>query len=467
MNKLFAFSRFTKCYEIGDIVALYHSLRMKPVYIEKAQYDKMLGFLNNSEVFSLADFPKSLEREVEALCKYKILTKSEGEDDNVLQLVKSKIPSPSINVCYFILSEQCNLACRYCFLGNNSPEKRKKFSLDRMTKDTAEKALSFFMRQIKLSGNTSPDNKPIIIFYGGEPLLNFDVLEYVALRVNELKNTEFLKNVELSVITNGVLLTELKLKRLQELNVSIAISVDGCAEEANELRVDIAGRPTFSSVVKSLEMAKRMGIDISLSVTLTEKTIKDKEKILDLISRFNIKGFGFNILMSDETFALSETYNEEAASFIIDVFCDLREIGVYEDRIMRKLKAFSKSQVYFSDCAATSGSQVVITPDGSVGICHGCLAGREYFVSTVSDEDFNARTNPLFIEWSQLTPVNKEECLDCAALGICGGGCPVNALHSKPGNTIHSLDERFCTHARKTLEFFIKDLYRIISKNQV
>ena len=52
--------------------------------------------------------------------------------------------------------------------------------------------------------------------------------------------------------------------------------------------------------------------------------------------------------------------------------------------------------------------------------------------------------------------------MDCPALGICGGGCPINAMHLRPGNTIHSLDERFCVHSKKTLEFLIKDLYRII-----
>lgn len=465
MTNLLAFSRFSKCFELDDAIALYHSLRMKPVYIKKAQYSEILGLLDLGTMEDINDFPSSLRQEVEELCKYKILTKSKEEDVNVLNFVRSKIPAPAVNVCYFILSEQCNLACKYCFLGNNAPEKRQKFSQENMTKETAEKALAFFIRQLKLAGNIDPENKPTIIFYGGEPLLNFEVLEYVAQRVEKLKETEpCLENADLSVITNGVLLTSSKLKRLKELGISIAISIDGCTEEANELRIDVAGKPSFNRVLKALDTAKKEDVDVSLSVTLTEKTIKDKAKILELISDYNIKGFGFNILMSDENFTVSEQYSEAAADFIIDVFRDLRDIGIYEDRIMRKLKAFAKSQVYFSDCAATAGSQVVITPDGSVGICHGCLADRDYFVSSIEDEDFNANTHPVFTEWSQLTPVNREECLDCEALGICGGGCPINALYSKPDNTISSLDERFCIHAKRTLEFLIKDLYRIISK---
>lgn len=133
---------------------------------------------------------------------------------------------------------------------------------------------------------------------------------------------------------------------------------------------------------------------------------------------------------------------------------------------MRKLKSFSKAQVYFSDCAATAGGQIVVAPNGQVGICHGCLFNKEYFVATIDDDDFVATEDPNFIEWSQLTPLNHEECYDCPALGICGGGCPINARNLKPENTIHSIDERFCTHAKKTLEFFIADLYHIILKNR-
>ena len=464
---MLALSRFAKCFELDDAVALYHSLRMKPVYLEKAQYKEVLGLLNDSSVSTLDDIPPSLATIATELKKNKILTSSPEEDAKVLSFVQSRIPSPSVNVCYFILSEQCNLACQYCFLGNSDPEKRTKFSLESMTKETADKALSFFKRQIALSDNKSQENKPTIIFYGGEPLLNFKVLEHVALKVKELQRSHAdFENAELSVITNGLLLNKAKLKRLEELGVSIAISIDGCSEEANEMRVDLGGNPTYQRVLNTLDVAKELDIEISLSVTLTEKTLQDKAKILELISHYGIKGFGFNILMTDESFPLSKNYSEKAADFIIEVFQDLREIGVYEDRIMRKLKAFSKAQVYFSDCAATAGSQIVITPDGSVGICHGCLADRKFFTTTIDDASFNANTHPLFHEWSQLTPVNKEDCLDCEALGICGGGCPINALYSKAENTIQSLDERFCAHAKRTLAFFITDLYKIITNSK-
>ncbi|MDY0278840.1 MAG: FibroRumin system radical SAM peptide maturase [Acholeplasma sp.] len=460
------YSRYNHTYDLGNVVALYHSLRMKPVYLNREVYEDLQAWLAGPFCNDYDDAPDSIKNEVVELAKFKILNHSIEDDEKVLDFVKSKIPSPAINVCYMILSEQCNLACKYCFLGNNDEYKRSSFALGNMSIETADKAIDFFVRQIKLSGLDFEENKPVIIFYGGEPLVNYSVLEYVAERINGMRDKEkCIKNLEMSMVTNGLLLTEECALRLKELGVAIAISVDGFTEEANCMRVDVSGNPVFSRILKSLDMCKNIGVDVSLSVTLSEETIKDTSDILELVDNYGVKSFGFNIMMSDENFIVPQEYNEAAAQFIIDEFVELRKRGIYEDRMMRKLKAFTKSQVYFSDCAATAGGQVVIAPSGKVGICHGCLHNKQYFVADVDDKLFDATKDMDFIEWSQLTPINKDECMDCAALGICGGGCPINALHMKNTNTIHSLDERFCIHSKKTLDFLIRDLYRIISES--
>ena len=461
-----ALSRFAHNFDLGESIAMYHSLRMKPVYLKKEQHENLQAWLASSLHCSVEDAPETIKNEVLELVKNKILIQAEDEDERVLKYVKSKIPAPVVSVCYMILSEQCNLACKYCFLGNNNSHKREKFSKENMSKEVADKALEFFIRQIELSGCDCEDNKPSIIFYGGEPLINFDTLEYVATRVNELKTQiDCIKNIELSVVTNGLLLDKEKILRLKDLGVGMAISIDGFTEESNSMRVDKDGKPTFSHILNILNECKELGVDISLSVTLSEETVKDPQSVFKLIDHYGVKGFGFNIMMSDENFVLPQKYNEEAAQFIIDSFVELRKRGVYEDRMMRKLKSFTEAQVYFADCAALSGGQIVVVPDGSVGICHACMSDRQYFVSNVNDVEFNAAKDPSFVEWAQLTPINEEECLSCEALGICGRGCPINAIYLKEGNTINSLDERFCVHAKKTLEFLISDLYRIVTSN--
>jgi uncharacterized protein len=461
------FSRFAHTFDLKGVIALYHSLRMKPVYLNRETYKDLQAWLVSPFCEDYNNAPDNLKKEVLELAKFKILNKSEEDDEKVLQFIRNKTPKSAINVCYMIMSEQCNLACKYCFLGNNNSDKRKSFDLKNMSKETADKAIDFFIRQIKMSGLDSEENKPVIIFYGGEPLVNYEILEYAAERLNSLRDKEkCIKNLEMSMVSNGLLLTKERALRLKELGVAIAISVDGFTEEANSMRVDMGGNNVFLKLLERLEMCKELGVDVSFSVTLSEETIKGTKDMLKLIDNFGIKSFGFNIMMSNENFIVPQEYNEAAAQFIIDEFVELRKRGIYEDRIMRKLKAFTKAQIYFSDCAATAGGQIVIAPSGQVGICHGCLHNKEYFVSEVTNQEFDATKDKDFIEWSQLTPINKEECLDCNALGICGGGCPINATYLKEGNTIHSLDERFCIHSKKTLDFLINDLYRIISESE-
>ena len=180
-------SRFAHEYDLGDAVALYHSLRMKPVYLTREANKGLHDWLASPFCDSVDNAPDSIKAEVSELTKCKILTKTEGEDEKVLQFIRSKIPAPAISVCYMILSEQCNLACKYCFLGNNDSEKRQQFLLEDMTTETADKAIEFFIRQIKLSGLDAEESNPSVIFYGGEPMVNYSVLVYIAEKLNALR----------------------------------------------------------------------------------------------------------------------------------------------------------------------------------------------------------------------------------------------------------------------------------------
>ena len=462
------FSRFTHIYDLDEAVALYHSLRMKPVYLSRDTFESLQAWLASSFSMDFDSVPDSIRDEVLQLKKWKILTDKADEDDKVLEFIRSRIPEPAISVCYMILSEQCNLACKYCFLGNNDSEKRKNFDLQNMSTETADKAVNFFINQLHISGLDFEKEKPVVIFYGGEPLVNYSVLIHVAEKLISLKSSEkCLKNLEMSMVTNGLLLDDEKIIKLKELGVGVAISVDGFTEKENDMRVDRNGNVIFERILEKITRCRELGVSISLSVTLSEETIKNKDNIIKLVNEYGIKAFGFNIMMSSDTFVVPDSYNDAAAQFIIDEFVELRKLGIYEDRMMRKLDSFAKAQVYYSDCAATSGGQIVIAPNGQVGICHGCLYDKKYFVSDVNDDTFDCKKDENYIEWSQLTPVNHEECIACPALGICGGGCPLNAMYLKKGNTIHSIDTRFCSHAKKTLEFLINDLYRVMQEREM
>lgn len=418
---------------------------MNPVYLSETQHNMLL----NDEL----DKDKEL---LEVLIRNKIIVEDESVDDKLLCDAKNKIMTPYPTIVYFILSENCNLACKYCFLGNS----KKKDYLPSMTIEIAEKALEYYSKQIKYKSEWYSHQKEFI-FYGGEPLLNFDCLKYIVNKTKEMQLANKLPaDIKFSMVTNGLLLDAEKIEFLRDNNVFTSISVDGSTAIDNSARIDRNGTPVFDKLMLVLERVKEKKWNVGLSITLTPSTIQDTTHIFELLEKYDISDISFNLLHSSEGFIIPDDYYEKANDFIMDFYVKSRNKNIYEDRMMRKIDSFVKGVIYYSDCAATSGSQIVIIPDGRVGVCHGCLENKHYFCTDINDNT-PLDENQTFVEWSEITPLNKEECMKCEALGICGGGCPINAQNNTENGSIHSIDRSFCVHSKKILYFLIDYLYKI------
>ena len=151
---------------------------------------------------------------------------------------------------------------------------------------------------------------------------------------------------------------------------------------AAQLSGDVYKRQAYARVIEVLEMYAKLDVPApSLSVTLSEKTIDDLPHMIELVRKYRVRGFGYNVLLSKGDEEKSDSYYRKASQFIIDSFVALRGDGVYEDRIMRKLNAFASARIHFSDCGATSGGQILFAPDGRIGICQGLMAEGENYVA--------------------------------------------------------------------------------------
>jgi uncharacterized protein len=137
-------------------------------------------------------------------------------------------------------------------------------------------------------------------------------------------------------------------------------------------------------------------------------------------------------------------------------FETFRERSIYEERMMRKAQAFVDRQPIFTDCGV-NGSQIVVAPDGSIGVCQDFVKPRTYFRGSVSDPSYDPVQDGLFAGWRERSPLFTEECLDCSAVGICGGGCPASA-ELKTGNR-WNIDTRICPHSKLSLEWLVWQTY--------
>jgi uncharacterized protein len=446
-----SFSRFAHSFERDGVVALFHSLKMKPVFLDVQLWHKIRPMLDLPVNYhhKVESLPSTVVHTLNLLYENRVLNENAERDDEVISYFRESIRCHEIQIAYFILAENCNLCCSYCF--ERTPNHLPSNVL--MSPKIALQSIDFFEKQLTLY--SSDKKEKFIIFYGGEPLLNYPALIFSLKEIQQRKKVkpEFWDNTKLSIVTNGTLLTKERLAELNFYGLEISISIDGPEHITDVNRYYFNKRGVFTDVMQAIHLCKDNNVPFGLSVTLSELAVEHQDELLQFLDEVAPYSIGFNILMGKS----NTEYDKKVTLLLIEAFKKFRQTGMFEDRIMRKVKAFIKHQVYPFDCGATGGNQLVFAPSGQVGICHGYLADKKYFPANINEKDFVPAKDSVYQEWAKRSPLFMEQCQDCPALGICGGGCPCNADRTK--GSIFELDERFCVHAKTTLKWLIWDLY--------
>lgn len=446
-------SRFAHRFEREDIIATAHSLTHRVVYLDP-RYHRILAELDQGTTLSelrQASPQEVVDEFIDQMVKAKLVVPTEYDEQAYLTEVRKKLfVGPQFNILFFVLTEACNLDCTYCFIEGGKPEG---YHNSMMTPETAIAAVDAFARWASEGGAKNA------VFYGGEPLLNTRAMFAALDRIDEKINEGALpEDFEKILITNGTLLTAELIEELVRRDVFPYISIDGPPEVHNRHRPYKDGAGSYDDAVRGLELIRSVGIEPGISITADEDVVDNlAENLAWLIENLNVKSVGFNMLEAiPGREYYSETYGERFAEALLRCQDICRRHNVYEERVMRKAKQVAKQEMYIYDCAAC-GEQLTIAPDGQVGICQGFVGTREFFSGNVHDPDYDPRIDPVFVSWSNVSPLNRDVCTPCPALGLCGGGCPRNPYIC--GEGINGLDTRFCQHVLRTQEWIIFELY--------
>lgn len=137
------------------------------------------------------------------------------------------------------ITTECLLACKYCFVRKDNAV---------MPFSTAASAIDLFLR--------SPGNNKLLILYGGEPLLCFDLLKTVIIySINKANNLK--KSLTISLGTNGLLLDKEKLKFLSQFNVKLSISIDGKKTTHDKERIFEDKNGSYLKLLRKVPFIKR------------------------------------------------------------------------------------------------------------------------------------------------------------------------------------------------------------------
>ncbi len=452
-------SPFLHMVPMGDgYVALYNSLNLEVAFLK----EDFIGRYRQGQMWIASD--ATSEQVLESLKKLGLLIKEQADGYEQYRNYQKALEEPAINILYLLLSDACNIRCRYCYFLAPMPHDYR-FSI--MKKETAIKALDLFARCVKKSIAKGHPEQHIVI-YGGEPTLNKEVLLEALKYIDALKEKEFLpKGVSVTVNTNGILLDEEILAQCKASGAVVAISIDGPKEVHDQMRVYSSGKGTFDEVIRAYRLAQQKDVKTGICVTIDQHNLFQMKEIVHwLASELGAKGMGFNILIENSTgqpHDKRDCYAEIIAQELIESFKVARAEGIYEDRMMRRVKNFLDKEPVLSDCGGC-GLQIVVSPDGKIGVCQAFCGGKEFFIAE-SFETFEPEFHPLWKQWRKRSPLANEMCRSCIALGNCGGGCPYNAYRAK--GTIETLDERFCAHAKASTYFLICDLWEKQKGKQV
>ncbi|MDO8443417.1 MAG: radical SAM protein [Candidatus Azambacteria bacterium] len=434
-----------------EYIALYNSLNLEVAFLKK----DFIKQYQQEQVFISSD--ATSERILEQLEGLGLLIKERADGYELYREYQKALDEPAINILYLLLSDACNIRCRYCYFLAPMPHG---YQSSLMKKETAIKALDLFTHCVKRSITKGHPEQHIVI-YGGEPTLNKEVLLEVLQYIDRLKAKKLLPGkLPITVNTNGILLDKEILTQCKATEVVVAISVDGPKEIHDQMRVYSSGKGTFDEVMRSYRLAQQMGVKTGICVTIDRHNLfRMKEIVRWLADELGAKGMGFNILIENEVDPIvsgeKTQYGEIVAQKLIESFKMARAAGIYEDRMMRRVKNFLDKTPVLSDCGGC-GLQIVVSPDGKIGVCQAFCGRKEFFV-TEPLETFEPESHPFWKQWRKRSPLANKVCRSCVALGNCGGGCPYNAYRTK--GTIYALDERFCVHAKATTHFLIRDLW--------
>jgi len=260
---MYRINPFVRIYEQKNIKALFNTLNLKTLYVLQDVYNKMLIEPNNQ------------------VLEEKFLV---SPDFNTFEYFRENIPKQkdnNIHIAYFLLTSVCNFKCKYCFVESRIEHHDNAF----MTEGIAEKGIQFLKRNI-----SNNEEVTTIIFYGGEPFLNFDILKYVVERTKELQ-----MNVKYQIISNGSILNDKIIAFVKTYQIEICISLDGLEHTNDQMRIDYNDKGTFDKITSTIVTLSENGIKPSISCTISTHNMDKLDEIISVLEQYNIRGMGYNL----------------------------------------------------------------------------------------------------------------------------------------------------------------------------
>jgi len=387
--------------------------------------------------FNSVDDIKSCYNEILELYQNNILYSK----DDYEQFAKNSVSAPVKAMCLHI-AHDCNLRCEYCFASTGDFGVGRKL----MTLETGKLAIDFLLENSGDRENLELD------FFGGEPLMNWEVVKQIVIYARE-KEKDYNKKFRFTITTNGVLLDDEKIDFINKEMYNVVLSIDGRKSVNDKVRKHINGTGCYDEIMDKYKrlVEKREGKDYYVRGTFTKYNLDFSEDVMHFAD-CGFEQISVEPVISDpkEPYAIVEkdlpvifAEYEKLALKMIDLnkkkFCNFFHFMIDLDQgpcAIKRLRGCSCGNEY-----------VAITPDADIYPCHQFVGQEQFKMGNLGDKTFNNEIKDYF---SKSHIYSKPECLNCWAKFYCSGGCNANNFYST--GDIHSVNRLSCELQKKRLE---------------
>lgn len=341
------------------------------------------------------------------------------------------------------VAHTCNLNCEYCFAGQGKYHGKDAL----MSFEIGKKALDFLVENSGSRHNLEVD------FFGGEPLVNFEVVKQLVFYARSIEK-EKNKHFRFTLTTNGVLLTKEVSDFLNQEMDNVVLSLDG-RKEVNDLkRKRLDGKGSYDIIVPHFQefVKKRGNKEYYMRGTFTRNNLDFTNDI------FHMLDLGFTELSMEPVVSNSDTdyaLREEDLDTIYEQYEILAKKMIERKKEGKPFTFYhymidlsGGPCIYKRITGCGSGTEyVAVTPSGEFYPCHQFVGDQKFLLGNVDDGIVNKKLRD---EFKLCNVYSRSECENCWAKLYCSGGCSANSYHTT-GN-IQGVYEYGCKLFRKRIE---------------
>ena len=354
----------------------------------------------------------------------------------------AKTPTVVKALCLHI-AHDCNLACQYCFAEEGEYHGKREL----MSYEVGKKALDFLVANSGNRRNLEVD------FFGGEPLMNFQVVKDLVAYGRSLEK-EHDKNFRFTLTTNGVLLDDDIMEFANKEMGNVVLSIDGRKEVHDRMRPFRKGAGSYDLIVPKFQKfaESRHQDKYYVRGTFTHNNLDFSKDVLHLAD-LGFKQISVEPVVAQNTdsYAIREEdlpqLMEEYEKLALEM---VRRHGTEEDfnffHFMIDLEGGPCVAKRLSGCG--SGTEyLAVTPTGDLYPCHQFVGNTDFLMGNVDDGVVNTELRD---EFKSCNVYAKEKCRECFARFYCSGGCAANSYNFH--GDIHNAYDIGCALQKKRVE---------------